>query len=582
VSDAPDATLSLIGSVEPGLPGGAHLLVVEGASSSMFPLPQEGQVVIGRAPDSNLRLHDAACSRKHATLHVSAHEVTLEDLGSHNGTRVNGQRVSGSRVLAGDDVISIGPVKLVLHAAQGARPPSLLDPAQLRERLAQEVERTISYERPLSVMALTIDPPRDSAQRALRPLLRLIDVIGTLDERHLAVVLPELHPEAAHSLATRVGETLNARVGIAHCPADGHRADVLLAAARAAAALPNGEIHEASECVTSLDLHGATALVADPAMMQVYDLLRRLAASDLTVLVSGETGAGKEYAAQAVHQWSKRSRGPFVPINCASLPETLIESELFGYEKGAFSGAATAKPGRLEAAAGGTVFFDEVGELPLQAQAKLLRALESRRVTRLGSLKELDLDVRLVAATNRDLAAEVKAGRFREDLYFRLSGAKVVLPPLRDRPRELALLARHFLERACTGRPAPMLSTATLATLARHRWPGNVRELKNEMEYVAATVSEPVVEPWHLSERLTAVPTEGTPPAGTPNPDPPAAGAAPQPLRPIADELRELERRRMIEALAAANGVQKRAAELIGMPIRTFTMKYKQYCLGDK
>jgi DNA-binding NtrC family response regulator len=573
VSDAPDATLSLIG--DGGRQAGSHLLIVEGASSSMFPLPPAGVVVIGRAPESDLRIHDAACSRKHCKLHVAGHEVTLEDLGSHNGTRVNGERVNGSRALSGDDVISIGPVKLVLHAAQAERPPSLLDPPQLRERLAQEVERTITYERPLSVLCLAHDPtrPKDAAARALRAHLRLIDVVGSLDERHLAVVLPELHAEASRALAERLAQALSLRVGVAHCPADGHRGDVLLAAARAAAALPDGHVHEASECVTTLALDGATALIADPAMLQVYDLVRRLAASDLTVLIAGETGAGKEHAAQAVHLWSPRKRGPFVAINCASLPETLVESELFGYEKGAFSGATAAKPGRFEAAAGGTLFFDEVGELSPAVQAKLLRALETRRITRLGGLKDIDLDVRIVAATNRDLAAEVKAGRFREDLYFRLSAARVVLPPLRDRPRELALLARHFLEHACAGRPAPTLSTATLAALARHRWAGNVRELKNEMEFVAATVTEAVVEPWHLSERLTAV-------AVPPSPDSAPPAAAPQ--RPIADELREIERRRMVEALAACGGVQKRAAELIGMPIRTFTMKYKQYGLGER
>jgi two-component system, NtrC family, response regulator AtoC len=571
VSDLPDATLTLAGPESASGSGAAHLLVVEGASSALFPLPRDGVVVIGRAPECDLKIVDAACSRRHATLHIAAGEVTLEDLGSHNGTRVNGERMQGTRPLAGDDVISIGPVKLVLHAALEQPAPSLLDPRQLRERLTQEVERTISYERPLSVAVGVIDP--DAAPR-VRAELRLIDVLGKLDGRSLVVVMPELHPDAARAAAARLASSFATTVGLAHCPSDGHRGDVLLAAARAAASLPGGGVHEASECITTLQLDGATALVADPAMMQVYDLLRRLAQSELTVLIHGETGSGKENAARAVHLWSSRMKGPFVAINCASLPETLIESELFGYEKGAFSGAAGAKPGRMEAASGGTVFFDEVGELPLSAQAKLLRALETRRATRLGAVKEYALDVRIVAATHRDLPSEVKAGRFREDLYFRLSGARVMLPPLRDRPRELALLARLFLERASTGRPAPALSAPTLAALARHRWPGNVRELKNEMEYVAATASDDVVEPWHLSERLAA-----TPLAGAPSIDQPAARMV---ARPVADELRELERRRMVEALAAAGGVQKRAAELIGMPVRTFTMKYKQYGLGDK
>jgi DNA-binding NtrC family response regulator len=224
------------------------------------------------------------------------------------------------------------------------------------------------------------------------------------------------------------------------------------------------------------------------------------------------------------------------------------------------------------------VFFDEIGELPLGAQAKLLRTLESRRVLRLGGRKEETIDVRVVAATNRKLEAEVRDGRFREDLFFRLGGAKVVIPPLRERPRELAILARLFLERACaaTDRACPELSSATLAVLARHRWPGNVRELKNEMEYVAATAIDLVVEPWHLSERVAAIAPSATVVPRAPRPDGEVK------FRPINDELRDLERRRMREALVVAAGVQKKAAELIGMPLRTFTLKYKQYGLGER
>jgi DNA-binding NtrC family response regulator len=261
------------------------------------------------------------------------------------------------------------------------------------------------------------------------------------------------------------------------------------------------------------------------------------------------------------------------------LPEALVESELFGHEKGAFTSALATQVGHLEAANGGTLFFDEIGELPLGTQAKLLRALESRRILRIGGRKEIAVDVRVVAATNRQLEIEVKEGRFREDLFFRLGGAKVVIPPLRERPRELTLLARHFLERACTAadRPVLDLSPATLASLARHRWPGNVRELKNEMAYVAATAREPVIEPWHLSEHIAATPVAAAVAACASR-----STSSDARFRPINDELRDLERRRMREALAAADGVQKKAAELIGMPLRTFSMKYKQYGLAER
>ncbi len=470
-------------------PDGAYVLVVEGASSSMVPLPKEGTVLIGRAPECAVRLNDVACSRRQANLHISDGEVRLEDLGSHNGTRVNGERISGTRALASDDIIAVGPVKIIVHAAPRPQRPATLDAAALRDRLAQEIARASAFERPLSVLVLALNGAElVLAVNAVSRLLRAIDIVGRIDDRHLAIILPEVGVDAAGAMAERLATAatrLSSAVGLAHCPSEGCNALALLASARAAADHPDGGIRQASACVTELsfdgDGDGATAVVADPAMVQLFDLLRRLAASELTVLVAGETGVGKENGARAVHLWSPRAAGPFVAINCASLPEALVESELFGYEKGAFSGAATAKPGRLEAAAGGTVFFDEIGELPLGAQAKLLRALESRRATRLGALKDYDLDVRIVAATNRDLPAEVKAGRFREDLYFRLGGAKVIMPPLRDRPRELALLSQLFLARACAAaqRVAPTLSAGAMAALERHPWPGNVRELKN-------------------------------------------------------------------------------------------------------
>jgi transcriptional regulator with GAF, ATPase, and Fis domain len=286
-------------------------------------------------------------------------------------------------------------------------------------------------------------------------------------------------------------------------------------------------------------------------------------------------------------------------INCATVPENVAESELFGHEKGAFTGAAEAKPGHLESAHGGTLFLDEVGELSLAVQAKLLRALETKRILRLGGRREREADVRLVAATHRNLTEEVRQGRFREDLYFRLKGALVIVPPLRDRPRELALLAEVFLAaEAGRGQEPLALSAAALQQLRSYPWPGNVRELKNAMKYVATTVDQWVqtVEPWHLPEevcdlRLLAEVTalSSLPPAGaggeagaavTPPATPTVPGA--RRFRPLAEELRDLERQRMAEALQATGGVQKRAAAVLAMPLRTFVMKLKQYGLGGR
>jgi DNA-binding NtrC family response regulator len=414
--------------------------------------------------------------------------------------------------------------------------------------------------------------------------LPLIDVVGEGTDGNALLLLPEVDRDQARDIARTalavVCERMPAaRAGLAMCPTDACDADTILLAARAAAARAKpGGFAEATESATRIELGTRHVMVSDPAMTRVFALLERLAASQIPVLVTGETGVGKENAAYAVHHWSKRS-GAFVAVNCAAIgPESLVDSELFGHDKGAFTGAVVAKAGLFESAVGGTVFLDEVGELPLAIQAKLLRALETKRIVRLGETKERAIDVRLVAATNRSLDDEVKAGRFRQDLYFRLGGATVILPPLRDRRCEIAMLARTFLDDACkrSSRGAMTVTPEAMQVLLTYAWPGNVRELKNTMEYVTAAAPDERVEPYDLPERL-----------GGASPTPAAAveavsirtDAAATTFRPIAEELREHERKRMAEALAAAGGVKTRAAQLIEMPIRTFTLKLKQYKL---
>jgi two-component system, NtrC family, response regulator AtoC len=251
--------------------------------------------------------------------------------------------------------------------------------------------------------------------------------------------------------------------------------------------------------VVELEAGGHRIQIADPAMQRLYELARRLARSTLPVLVLGETGAGKELAAAVVHAGSPRAAGPFVSVNCAAIPESLAESELFGHARGAFSGAVVAKGGRLEAAHGGTLFLDEIGELSPSIQAKLLRALESGEVHRVGEVTPRRVDLRLVAATHRDLEADVEAGRFRRDLFFRLGAARLVLPPLRDRPRDLACLAARFLEDEC-GERRMSWSVAAAQALFQHGWPGNVRELRHAVQYAVSAAPDDAVEieTWHL------------------------------------------------------------------------------------
>ena len=464
-----------------------------------------------------VRAVDLAASR---ALGGGRGEIRIEDLGSHNGTRVDGECLRGPRTLLLGDVIMLGDVTLVLHreSPPGRRVPSALGQAEMRAHLETEIERALRYQRPLALLCLGLGqaPPRLPLDRprvlaALAPELRRMDEVCFLGQAELLVLLPELHGDEARATAARLVRRLewtgSVRAGLASCPLDACDSEALMAAARAAArAGQPGEVADPSSTVRTREVEGRALIVADSAMERLYLLLEKLAPTDLPVLLWGETGVGKEVAARALHAWSRRHERPLVTLNCAAIPENLFESELFGYEKGAFSGAAAARRGYLESAHTGTLFLDEVGEMPLAIQAKLLRVLESQRFARLGDVRERSVDVRLVAATNRNLEEEVKAGRFRMDLLFRLGAAKVMVPPLRDRRRELPVLARSLLKAACekVGRPPLVLTPLAMRRLLAHAWPGNVRELRNAMEYVAATAEEEELWPWHLPETMAA------------------------------------------------------------------------------
>lgn len=603
MSSQTDATLTV--NPQPGVHSQAaqpseqtptpYLLVVEGHSSLLRPLPPSGDILIGRAEDCDLRLSDKTASRHHARLSIQptgpSAGITLFDLGSHNGTRVMGQRVVGSRRLQHGDVIQFCEVHLVLHA------PGLLHQNQdllpvpaFQTRLAQEVERAHQYGRSLSLVCLQLEEQTDVPRLllALSKHLRRIDV-ASRHERNLHILLPEVSRQDAGSIshplvgAARLIEP-RVRAGLAVFPSDGGDADSLLLSAQAAAGMAQvGKLLLADAAQQTLSIGPHEVLIADGAMQGIYGLLERLARSPIAVLIQGETGTGKEIAATALHVWSKRS-GRFVAQNCAALPETLAESELFGHEKGAFTGAISAKAGLLEQAAQGTLLLDEVGELSLLVQAKLLRALETQKIVRLGGQREIAVDVRIVAATHRDLEADVAQGRFRQDLFFRLVAARVHLPPLRDRRREIPLLLRHFVRRAAQRLqlPPPEFSEAALALLLSYGFSGNVRELRNVCDYVVATTQTGIVTTADLGAalRASAIPATAT---NTPIATPPQSTALLGPkFRNLEDEIRALEQRRMLEALAETEGVQNKAAELLGMPVRTFAHKMKQYGLRPK
>ena len=298
----------------------------------------------------------------------------------------------------------------------------------------------------------------------------------------------------------------------------------------------------------------------DPAMAPVVEALRKVARTDASVLLLGESGTGKEVAARTLHAWSARAQSPFVAVNCASIPETLLESELFGHEKGAFTGASSARRGRIELAEGGTFFMDEIGEMTPALQAKLLRVLEDRRYERVGGTRTLEADVRWVAATNRDIETLRATGALREDLYHRLAGFPIRLPPLRERRRDIEPLAEMLLAQvgATLGRTRLTLAADARQKILEARWPGNVRELVNALERAAILSEGDEIRAEHLEL------TNG-------------GGGAMQPARTASATLEEIEREAIEEALAAAGGNRRAAADRLGIGLRTLYDKLKRY-----
>jgi len=491
--------------------------------------------------------------------------------------------------LSPGDVITICATSIAFHApARRRREPRTLDATELHATATSELDRALAGGRRLGVLVVQLDNAEPAAiatvTKVLGAALRPIDALAVDGATRVIAIIPEADGDELVARAAVVHAAVRgARTGSAIAPDDASEVSVLFASARdAAAAAKPGEHAGATNAVRQIELGTHRILVCEPAMLRVYALVERIAPSDLPILVLGETGVGKESVVAAIHHQSPRTKGPLVAVNCAALPETLAESTLFGHERGAFSGAVAAQPGKFEAADGGTLFLDEVGELSLPIQAKLLRALDGKSITRLGGSTERTVDVRVVAATNRDLRAEISAGRFREDLYYRLSGALVRVPPLRERPREVPVLARELLAQACgrLHRPVPELGVGALEALARHAWPGNVRELRNAMDFAAAALDGEELETWHLPVEIADLPPEPELPASAAHTPAPSAGhSAPSRFRPIAEELRELERRRMIQALTVAGGVQTRAAELLRMPRRTFVTRMREYDL---
>jgi DNA-binding NtrC family response regulator/pSer/pThr/pTyr-binding forkhead associated (FHA) protein len=538
--------------------GTLRALYITGPKGGARHLLPDGLVRLGRSQESTIVVDDPRVSRCHAALHVQAAEMMLSDLDSANGTFLGSERLRpgdarplapGQTFFLGDSALVVRPTSLKRRCDQ-----RLSSFEQVRDRLLSHGDATARMI-VVRVRPHHVEPPIVEAILGeilsgegewmwwARPSLVFLGIAGSSQAD-----APRCERVVAQQL---LSWGVTADVESRHFTPDQVERS-------------GDGVQAWFESDAPLALDRDDVVIRDPAMAALHHTIARIAPAPINVLILGETGVGKEVVAAMVHERSTRAAKPFVRLNCASVPEALLESELFGYERGAFTGATASKPGLLETADGGTVFLDEVGELPLSVQAKMLRAIESRETMRLGAVKARSIDVRFVAATNRDLPAEVAEGRFRRDLYYRLNGVTMLVPPLRERPSEIEPLARLFLRSACArfGTGERTIEPATMEALTAYPWPGNARELRNVIERAVLLTPETRIEPGDL--RLPSVDLR--------TPEPLGRGASNGVDGVDGEEsasATDSERERLRQALLLCGGNQSRAAKMLGIPRRT-------------
>jgi DNA-binding NtrC family response regulator len=583
------------------------LVASHAAGAEWLPLEPGRSLVVGRAHPSDLVVKNPHLSRCHARFTLEGDELEVVDLDSHNGTIVRGVQVRRASLALGE-VALLGRVRVSLQRIERGDDATLPGHETWFTWLEGEIRRAAFFRRPFAVLHVRGDDEAHLAEGWLpfvRNLLRPVDRVALYGPHAAWALLPESTRDEARRAARAIAEARHAHgplfVGVSCFPeassVESLTDDARSAARRATRARPVVDSSDATEPAprSSPGAHGD--VVAESAEMRaVLSTLERVAASDLPVLLLGETGSGKEVAARFLHGRSLRRDKPLVPVNCGALPAHLVESTLFGHEKGSFTGAVGLHKGVFEAASGGTVFLDEIGELPAPAQVALLRVLEAKRIARVGATQEIPVDVRIVAATHRDLEEMVREGRFRQDLLFRLETMTLRLPSLRDRKDDILPLARAMLLRAAGegGTPKELSNEACAAVLA-YAWPGNVRELKNAMDRASVVGFGESIALEDLPERLlrahraaassappsTSIATADTGPAVDSRAlllDPPTfTDSATLDLR---TRLARFEAAAILEALKASGGKQAAAAELLGLPLRT--LKYKLAAIAKR
>ncbi|MBW2454832.1 MAG: sigma 54-interacting transcriptional regulator [Deltaproteobacteria bacterium] len=572
---------------------GTSVLLYHRDGVQIVPLAEGATVVVGRASRADVCLQDDSLSREHARLELIDGEVWVEDLASTNGTRIDGERVTRSRVDPGAE-LALGAVSASLHGV-GSLSNRQLDRCR-HDRflidLEEEEARGLSLGRSLALVMIRSASPKCSRLSRwfgqLREHLRPFERIAIYSAETIEVLLPEGNEDRARKLVAQ----LDARgepplCGIAVLPNHAGSAGELMEVARSA-------LHQATQRQAlqvappasprrpaDRDQRDRPVVIQSPALVAVFDTVQRIAASLIPVLLLGETGTGKEIVAQAIHDRGPRRGAPMICINCGGMNPRLVESALFGHERGAFTGADKRSKGVFEAAHGGTVFLDEVGELPPTAQSALLRVLETKRFCRLGSNQELEVDVRVVAATNRDLRAMCDSGEFREDLLYRLDAITLKVPPLRERAEDIEPLVARFVDEANqdNGRSIERVGSEAMGLLRSYAWPGNVRELRNAIERAVVIAVDDIIGPDDLPERVRATGLASPPLASVDESAGEAEPELPRDESPVGlkDRLQRVEAELILDALRAAGWDRRKAAEALGLALRTLSHKMKTH-----
>jgi DNA-binding NtrC family response regulator len=566
---------------------GFHLLVMSLEVFWSQPLPLSGVVTVGRSSKCTVQIEDPMSSREHAKIHVGLAAgvpvLTIEDVGSANGTRVRDMVIKPGEPAAiqpGEAMMIGSTVLMVLQDRPTGGHRRIWPHAYFETRVEEECARAAKSRASFALARIRFPGPAPWTRvtPVLAQELPAPHVFASYGPKDYEILFIDTRPGEAVALMQRLAELfrvsgLDAQSALAWYPNDGRSGDALLAAA-------NSSLKTVAGDAPTGDHIGPHA----SAMQSVRAIARRAASSNINVLILGESGVGKDVLARLIHQTSPRAGKPFVALNCACLTESLMESELFGHDKSAFTGAMAAKVGLFESANGGTVFLDEIGEMPPAMQAKLLQAIELREVRPVGAVRSRPIDVRFLSATNVDIEVAVARGAFRSDLMYRLNTLMLSVPPLRERRDEIEALTGTFAAQACrdAGREPASVSAEAMECLLGYHWPGNIRELKNVIERAVILCDGSEILPAHLPlEKMRPGPGElvrvrdaGESAAGGPVP---RAARPSFNLPPLDDPEDELERQKILDALDACAWSQTRAADLLGVSRRTLVTKLDHF-----